>query len=253
MKRFITKKRILNIASVLFLLAVWKILALYFHSAFIIPQPEDTFLTVLQLFTDKDFLVVAGSTVLRGLVGFIISFFLGLATGIIAGISPGFNAFITPLLVTVRSVPVISLILLALIWFDPGTVPVFIALLTMFPFICTNVSDGIRSVDPGLVEMAVFYKVNKRRIITGVYLPAIVPFIISGASSAMGIGWRAIIIGEVLSQPVYGIGTRMQVAQTFLNVDAVIAWTLIAILISFIFEKMIRWGERKIETWRVGS
>lgn len=253
MKRFITKKRILNIASVLFLLAVWKILALYFHSAFIIPQPEDTFLTVLQLFTDKDFLVVAGSTVLRGLVGFIISFFLGLATGIIAGISPGFNAFITPLLVTVRSVPVISLILLALIWFDPGTVPVFIALLTMFPFICTNVSDGIRSVDPGLVEMAVFYKVNKRRIITGVYLPAIVPFIISGASSAMGIGWRAIIIGEVLSQPVYGIGTRMQVAQTFLNVDAVIAWTLIAILISFVFEKMIRWGERKIEKWRVGT
>ena len=253
MKRFITKKRLLNIASVLFLLALWKILALYFHSAFIIPQPEDTFLTVLQLFTDKDFLVVAGSTVLRGLVGFIISFFLGLVTGIFAGISPGFNAFITPLLVTVRSVPVISLILLALIWFDPGTVPVFIALLTMFPFICTNVSDGIRSVDPGLVEMAVFYKVNKRRIITGVYLPAIVPFIISGASSAMGIGWRAIIIGEVLSQPVYGIGTRMQVAQTFLNVDAVIAWTLIAILISFVFEKIIRWGERKIEKWRVGS
>jgi NitT/TauT family transport system permease protein len=45
----------------------------------------------------------------------------------------------------------------------------------------------------------------------------------------------------------------MQVAQTFLNVDAVIAWTLIAILISFVFEKMIRWGERKIEKWRVGT
>jgi NitT/TauT family transport system permease protein len=36
-------------------------------------------------------------------------------------------------------------------------------------------------------------------------------------------------------------------------VDAVIAWTLIAILISFVFEKMIRWGERKIEAWRVVS
>lgn len=253
MKRFITKKRILNIVSIFILLAIWKILAVYFHSDFIIPHPEDTFLTAIRLLTDKDFLIVAGSTVLRGVIGFVVSFFLGLGTGILAGISPGFNAFITPLLVTVRSVPVISLILLALIWFDPGTVPVFIALLTMFPFICTNVSDGIRSVDPGLVEMAVFYKVNKRRIITGVYLPAIVPFIISGASSAMGIGWRAIIIGEVLSQPVYGIGTRMQVAQTFLNVDAVIAWTVIAVLISFVFEKTIRWGERKIETWRVGS
>jgi NitT/TauT family transport system permease protein len=120
----------------------------------------------------------------------------------------------------------------------------------MFPFICTNVTDGIRSVDPSLIEMAKFYRVDRRRIINGVYIPAIMPFIISGASSAMGIGWRAIIIGEVLSQPQYGIGTKMQSAQTFLNVDAVIAWTLIAILISFGFEKIIRWSERKIVTWK---
>lgn len=69
----------------------------------------------------------------------------------------------------------------------------------------------------------------------------------------MGIGWRAIIIGEVLSQPVYGIGTRMQTAQTFLNVEAVIAWTLIAVLISFAFEKLIRWGEVNIIQWKAGS
>jgi NitT/TauT family transport system permease protein len=121
----------------------------------------------------------------------------------------------------------------------------------MFPFICTNVVDGIRSVDKDLIEMARFYRIGKRRIISEVYIPAIMPFIISGASSAMGIGWRAIIIGEVLSQPQYGIGTRMQSAQTFLNVDAVIAWTLIAVLISYGFEKIIRWGERKIVTWKM--
>ncbi|MFA6926656.1 MAG: ABC transporter permease subunit, partial [Bacteroidales bacterium] len=160
------------------------------------------------------------------------------------------NTFITPLLVTVRSVPVISLILLALIWFETGTVPVFIAFLTMFPFICTNVSDGIRNVDRGLLEMARFYRVDKGRILTAVYIPAIMPFIVSGASSAMGIGWRAIIIGEVLSQPEFGIGTKMQTAQTFLNVEAVIAWTLIAVLISFVFEKLIRWGEHNLIRWR---
>ncbi len=236
-------------ASVVVMLSGWKLLAVHYDSPYIIPHPEDTLITVLRLFTEADFLKVAGSTVLRGIAGFLVSGILGLATGILAGISPGFNAFITPMLVTVRSIPVISLILLALIWFSPGSVPVFIAFLTMFPFICTNVSDGIKSVDRGLVEMAGFYRVDKRRIITGVYLPAIVPFIISGASSAMGIGWRAIIIGEVLSQPQYGIGTHMQNAQTFLNVDAVIAWTLIAVLISFAFEKIIRWAEHKIVKW----
>lgn len=76
------------------------------------------------------------------------------------------------------------------------------------------------------------------------------PFIVSGASSALGIGWRAIITGEVLSQPEFGIGTMMQTAQTFLNIDAIIAWTLIAVLISFVFEKAIRWIEGRFINWR---
>jgi len=251
MKISFTKKQYISFASVAVMLVVWKILAIYFDSDFIVPPPEDTFLTVVKLFGDRGFILVAGTTILRGIIGFIVSGILGMGVGILAGISPGFNAFINPMLVTIRSTPVIALILLALIWFSPDVVPVFIAMLTMFPFICTNVVDGIRSVDPGLIEMAWFYRVGRRRIISEVYIPAIMPFIISGASSAMGIGWRAIIIGEVLSQPQYGIGTRMQSAQTFLNVDAVIAWTLIAILISYGFEKLIRWGERKIVTWKV--
>jgi NitT/TauT family transport system permease protein len=153
-------------------------------------------------------------------------------------------------LVTIRSTPVISLILLALIWFDVNQVPVFIALLTMFPFICTNVIDGIRNVDENLIEMAQIYNVSQGRIIKDIYLPAISPFIFSGASSAMGFGWRAIIIGEVLSQPQYGIGTFMQNAQTYLLVDKVIAWTVIAIILSYIFENLIRFIQKKTIVWR---
>lgn len=85
------------------------------------------------------------------------------------------------------------------------------------------------------------------------YIPAVMPFITSGASSAMGIGWRAIIIGEVLSQPVYGIGTRMQLAQTYLNVEVLIAWTLLAIALSYLFERLIRWGESYLIRWKNAS
>ncbi len=245
MKSLFTKKHYITIASIGMMLALWQIAALYFNSSLIVPQPRDTIVAVFKLITNGDFIRVAGTTLLRGLLGFFISALLGVGIGILAGINKNFNTFITPLLVTIRSVPVISLLLLALIWFSPGFVPVFIAMLTMFPFICTNVTDGIKSVDPNLIQMATFYRVKKKQILYEVYIPSIMPFIISGASSAMGIGWRAIIIGEVLSQPRYGIGTNMKTAQTFLNVEAVIAWTLIAIVISFIFEKLIRWYEIK--------
>jgi len=250
MRISISKKQYLSIASVIFMLAIWKILALHFDSDFIMPHPENTLTTTIGLFSQSTFLLVVGATVLRGLIGFAFSLFLGVGLGILAGVSPNFNAFLKPILVTIRSTPVIAIILLALIWLTPNSVPVFIAFLTMFPFICTNVIDGIKSVDSHLVEMAEIYKIPKTRIVKEVHIPAIMPFIISGASSAMGIGWRAIIIGEVLSQPQFGIGTVMQSAQTFLMVDTVIAWTIVAVLTSYIFEKAIRWSERKIVVWK---
>jgi len=250
MKISFTSKQYVSLASVIFMLAIWKILAMHFDSDFILPPPEKTLMTILSLFGNPRFLTIVGATVLRGLAGFVISVILGVSLGVIAGINPHFNAFLRPVLIPLRSIPVIALILLALIWFSPGSTPVFIAILTMFPFICTNVIDGIKSVDTELVDMARFYRIGRRRIIMEVYLPAIMPFIISGASSAMGIGWRAIITGEVLSQPKYGIGTLMQSAQTFLNVDAVIAWTFVAVIISYGFEKVIRWSEQKLIGWK---
>jgi len=86
-----------------------------------------------------------------------------------------------------------------------------------------------------------FYRIDRNRIIRELNTPAIMPFIISGASSSIGLQWRAIITGKVLSQPEFGIGTLMQAAQTFLNVDAVISWTIVALMISYGSEKVIRW------------
>jgi NitT/TauT family transport system permease protein len=71
----------------------------------------------------------------------------------------------------------------------------------------------------------------------------------SGASTATGFGWRSIIIGEVLSQPRYGIGAMMQDSQSFLLVSEVIAWTLIAVVFGAIFEWLIRVTEKRIMKW----
>ena len=250
MKSVFSKNRIISLLSVILLISIWKIISVIYKSDLILPSPESTIIAIIKLFASKNFILVIGTTILRGLIGFAISFILGVGLGILAGINSSFNAFLKPILVTIRSTPVISLILLALIWFKVDMVPVFIAFLTMFPFICTNIIDGIKNVDHDLVEMAQVYNVNKIGIIKEVYLPAITPFIFSGASSAMGIGWRAIIIGEVLSQPQFGIGTLMQTAQTYLLVNEVIAWTIIAIVISSLFEIIIRKVEKLIVVWK---
>lgn len=244
------RKRHIGILSVIVMLTLWEAVALHIDSGQIMPGPWATLSATLKLLAEKDFLLVVGNTLFRGLIGFAIALAAGMVLGIWAGVNERFEAFLKPWLVVMRSIPVVAFILLALIWFKSGSVPVFIGILTMLPMICTNVIEGIRNVDSQLVEMAKFYHISGRRIVREVYVPAITPFVMSGISSAFGIGWRAIVIGEVLSQPEFGIGSRMHTAQSFLNVDVLIAWTFIAIFISFLFERLIRWGEKKCIKWK---
>ena len=98
--------------------------------------------------------------------------------------------------------------------------------------------------------MAEIYMIRKRRIFTDILFPSVKPHIFSGLLTAAGFGWRAVIIGEVLSQPRYGIGSMMQEAQSYLLVAELISWTLVAILFGFIFEKTIGILSKKSNNWK---
>lgn len=250
MKTSITKNRLISILAVIFLLGLWQVISMLAGSSQIFPSPGRTLLAFFDIVGSATFLPSIGSTIGRGLAGFAIALSLAFILGVPAGMSKSFFLFINPVLVAIRSTPVISLILLAIIWLGNQMVPVFIALLTMFPIICGNIIEGIRSVDKSLVEMGEVYKVGRRSILTGISIPSIIPFLAGGISNALGFGWRAIIIGEVLAQPLMGIGTRMQDAQIFLLVSDLIAWTLIAIIISYIFESIMRFAESRIVKWK---
>lgn len=250
MKSFISNNRyrILAVSSVAVMFLLWELVAIHFNSPQIMPSPVETLAATAGLFATRNFILTVGWTLLRGVAGFAIAIFAGIALGVPGGLSKGADAFFRPWVVVMRSTPVVAFVLLALIWFESSNVPLFIGVLTMFPMIYTNVSEGIRSVDRNLVEMAGFYRVGRIRTVREVYLPAIAPFVTSGISTAVGIGWRAIIIGEVLSQPAYGIGTVMHESQSFLRVDILIAWTVIAVLLSAMFDKLIKichWNSNK--------
>jgi len=232
-------KNIIIFASVAVLLILWEIVSVSAGSEQIMPGPWATLKATARLLVGKGFLLTVLSTVVRGVVSFIIAALLGVSLGTVAGLHEGFDAFMKPWIVVMRSIPVVAFVLLALIWFSKSTA-IFIGVLTMFPIVFTNIVTGIRNVDAKLVEMARFYRVKRRNIIRKVYMPAIAPFMVSGVSNAVGIGWRAIIVGEVLSQPRYGIGAGMQLAQMQLNVEVLIAWTIVAVLLSALFEKIIR-------------
>ncbi len=244
------RNRIISLIVVLVLITGWELLSISFNSRQILPGPVDTIRSLFGIIEKPAFLSSLGITIFRGLIGFLIAFVFAVLIGIPSGLNSGIEAGFKPILITIRSTPVVAIILLALIWFHVEQVPVFIGFLTMFPILTINITQGIRETDSGLIQMAHLYQIGKPRILRDIYWPSILPFLFSGISTSVGFGWRSVIIGEVLSQPRYGIGSMMQNAQSYLLVSEVIAWTLIAILVGAAFELLIRWVEKRSITWK---
>ncbi len=250
MKNSSSKYRIISLAVIILLVAAWELASRSFNSRQILPGPYDTVSALLRIAGGEGFITSIGVTLVRGLTGFALALIAALLVGIPSGMNRSAEAAFSPVLVTLRSTPVVAIILLAIIWFKVDKVPVFIGFLTMFPILAINISQGIRDTDPALIQMARLYRVSNRRILSDIYLPTVMPFLFSGLSTAAGFGWRSVIIGEVLSQPKYGIGSMMQDAQSYLLVSEVIAWTVIAVLVSGIFELAIRQVEKNSLKWK---
>lgn len=233
------KKGLIPIVSVCLLLLAWQGIAAYMNQPELIPSVPDLIQSLLRLFGSDTFYKSISATVLRGISGILLSLATALIAAFLFARYELLYELFRPVLTIMRSVPVISFILLALIFLDPEGIPLMIAFLTMFPLLAENLTKGILNLQPGLSLMADRFGITRKNKLIHIYYPQLKPFLFSGLASAAGFGWRAIIMGEVLSQCTYGIGGEMKRAQLFISVPELIAWTIIAILISFLFDKGI--------------
>jgi len=110
-------------------------------------------------------------------------------------------------------------------------VPVFSAVVMAFPLVAADVSSGVRSTDPRLLEMAMSFRVTQRDTLMHVVLPSALPSVVSAAKNAIGVSWKVVVAGEVLSQPAHALGTGMQNARIMLETAEVFAWAAVGIFL----------------------
>lgn len=237
--------------AVVFILLGWQLAATLVRMPLILPTPHQAFIQISALIVTQDFWHHLWATLSRGLTGFSFSLIAGLAVGYLAGKNDFAGAFCRPIIILMRSTPVMSVIILALIWFKRETVPVFVTFLMAFPIVVQNIIEGFKGVDRDLLEMVAVYRVKKRRQFTTLFLPSLLPFLASGISAGLGITWKVLIAAEVLSYPAWGIGAQMDTARVYLQTDKVFGWTLVVIAMGLFFDYLLDYFLKKpFKTWK---
>ena len=233
------RKALLSPAVFLFWLCVWVLASVLVGQELLLPSPLQVLRRFLALAGTTAFWLTVGTSILRVLTGIVCAVVLGTLLAFLTENSAVCKELFSPVMLLVKSTPVASFIILALIWLGRGILPAFISALMVLPVVWANVSAGISARDPLLLEMARIYRFPRGRILRRITLPTVLPFFRSALSSALGLGWKAGIAAEVLTVPQPSIGKMIFESKLYLETTDLFAWTLTVILLSLLIEKTL--------------
>ena len=141
-------------------------------------------------------------------------------------------------MVSVRTVPVASFIVIALVWLSSAQLSVFISFLMVLPIVYTNALQGILNLDVKMEQMSRVFRMSPGRKLRYVTLPQLKPYIISACSVSTGLAWKAGIAAEIIGVPTGSMGERLYQAKIYLDTAELLAWTVVIVAVSVIFEKL---------------
>lgn len=225
--------------SVAFWLVVWQLASMAINKQILLVSPVSVLIRLGALVIEGEFWRSIGFSLVRILAGFL----LGAVVGVVfAALSVRFkwvSTLLKPLMTTIKAVPVASFVILVLIWVSSKNLSVLITFLIVLPIIYTNTRDGIIATDPKLLEMARVFDISKGRQIRYIYLSQVLPFFRSACSIALGLSWKSGVAAEVIGIPDGSIGEKLYKAKIYLDTPDLFAWTVVIVILSFGFERLM--------------
>lgn len=220
-----------------FWLAIWQLLDVIIDNRLVLAGPIRVAQALVEQIGQPDFWVICGASFGRIALGFLLSFVVGFLLALVSCRHRLFRDFVDPIISLLRTIPVASFIILLLIWVGNQALTVFLAFFIVLPLIYTNMVTGFESVDRQMLEMARVYGLSRWRTFLYIYRPAFMPFLMSSTKISLGMTWKSGIMAEVLATPKPSIGKEMATARTFLDTPDLLAWTVVVMVLSFLFEK----------------
>lgn len=232
------KKITLTITSVIFWILLWYILSCRIDSEIFLPNPRAVLKALINLSGHSDFWKIILSTFTRIVQGFLCAVTLGVICASAAYFVQAIDIILSPFMKFIKTVPVVSFIILALLWVSSEKLPILISFSMVLPVIYINVLQGFRSVNMDMVEMSRVFRMSGGMKLRFIYLPYIIPSFISACKIGLGFCFKAGIAAEVIGLPVRSIGSELYKSKLYLMTDELFAWTVVIVLMSVFFERV---------------
>lgn len=211
-----------GVAAIIILMLIWHIASvtgIFDHvsvkaSQLLLPAPKKVFASIFEMTVSGYLPKNIWISFLRVVKGFLLAVVIGIPIGILMGLSKHFFSFINPIFRLVSPIPGVAWVPLAILWFGLGDkAAVFIITMGAISPIITNTLQGVRDVEPILLQALETMGATKLQTVTKCIIPSIIPYVVSGFRLGLGFSWRVVIAAELVGVP-NGLGYVLNVGRS---------------------------------------
>ena len=243
------REHIFKVLGVLVVIIVWAGFS-YYSGEYLFPSPVTVFKDVITIFITGEIVNPVYFTFLRVLGALLLTLSLGIGIGILAGRNVVGDYLTRVILVVLMTTPSLVIVLASVMILGPKDyVPALAAAAVVFPFTSTVMRDVMKSLSPELLEMAKSFGASLRHMVRDIYIPHLMPAILAQSRVAYAHCWKIVLLTEVFGMS-EGVGYNVKIYFYNYQLDMVVAWVVIFLIVVLIVEEVLRIIEKRATAWR---
>ena len=238
-------------AALLILLAAWEALSVAgWLDPFYAPPPSAVGQVLADLAAGGDLWPHLGATVLAAFAGLVVGLVLGVALGFAAALAPPVADLLEPVMILLNAIPRVILAPLFVIWLGIGLASkLALATILVVVLIFFAVYNGVREVDPRLVERIRTLGGGRRFLVREVYVPSVTSWVLGSFKVAVGFAFTGAVVGEFVASS-RGLGYLLQFAQSTYNASLTLALIVVIMGVVLLLFACAERIERRLLRWR---
>jgi NitT/TauT family transport system permease protein len=190
-------------------------------------------------------------SVRRVAIAFVLATALGVPLGLFLGWSRTFREYVFPVFETLRPIPILAWVPLAILMFHGAESPViFLTFLASFFATALNTMLGVESIDESYSRAACCLGASKWQVFRHVIVPGAMPYIFTGLQISVGVAWFSLVAGEMVSGE-FGLGYVINTSYTTVRYPTIVIGMITLGAVGYATSSLVRMLGDHMMQWRV--
>lgn len=222
----------------------------------VLPSPGETFASFHSLWFERELTRNTVASLRRVALGFGLAALVGVPLGILAGCFSWFNAFLSPLSIFGRNIPVAALIPLTFSLFGIGEQQkIMFIFIACVAFILSDSARAIIDVERRYIDTAYTLGANRRQVILKVLVPLALPDVFNSLRLLFGLAFGYIMLAELVKfgGESGGLGDIIYTSQRRGQKEHILLVLMIIPLVALAIDRILFWIQRELFPHRYGG